>query len=73
MAYDSNPLKEKFSIKYIRVIQQTLDGFHKPDPTTKKMIPIKQLLVKRGLGNGSYELGKATGDWVLIAFYFCFG
>ena len=35
MAYNNNPLKGKFSDKYLPVIQQILYGFYKSDLATK--------------------------------------
>ena len=74
LAFDNNPVKEKYSSKLAPRLRQTLDGWEKEDPPTTKKLPaevdIPELLAKVGQEPGASEREKAVGDWSLAAYFY---
>jgi hypothetical protein len=74
MAVGNNPTKIIGSEKFLPALQIMIEGYHKEDPPTRKMLPIEtdvpQLLVDLGYSESSTAHTQAIGDLTLIAFYY---
>ena len=74
MAVGTNPTKVSGGNKFAPRIQQTIDGWRKADPTSKKKMPVEvdvpEWLAERGRESFATERMRAVGDHALIAFYF---
>jgi hypothetical protein len=61
-------------MKFIPLLQQTLDGWRNEDGPVKKKMPVEadvaEWLIKSAYQPGGKELNKAVADLILIAFYF---
>jgi hypothetical protein len=79
LACDSNPTKVTGSERFLPCLQIMLDGYHKVDPPTKKVLPVQgdvpELLIETAYKFGSSERDKATANLTMIAFYYllCIG
>ena len=74
VATGRNPTKVEGSDKFLPRLAETLEGWGKEDPATKKKLPVEADVPEFVAGAGrlscATELLKAVGDLMLIAFYF---
>ena len=74
MAHGINPTKCPATSKFHTQIQETLDGWRKEDPATKKMLPVEadvpEFLMALAVVSGAKEKDKAEAELATIAFYY---
>ena len=74
MAVGTNPTKVSGGPYFAPRIQQTIDGWRKADPKSKKKMPVEvdvpEWLAERGQDSYATECMRAVGDHSLVAFYF---
>lgn len=74
LAHEVNPTKHNGTDKMLPCLARMMVGCHKQDSPTEKKLPVEvdvpELLVWLAMMEGASGVIKATGDWVLIAFYY---
>jgi hypothetical protein len=74
LATNTSPSKIQGTMKFIPLLQQTLDGWRNEDGPVKKKMPVEadvaEWLIKCAYQPGGKPFNKAVADLILIAFYF---
>jgi hypothetical protein len=75
LVYELDPLKDpQKPDKFQPRLAQTLEGWAKSDPASKKMLPVEvdvpELIIADALHFLATEKERAVGDWACLAYYY---
>ena len=74
LAFEGNPTKAQGEKYLVPRLAQTMEGWRKEDPPTKKKLPVgidaPEFLEELGMDKYATEVVKAVGDCAVITFYY---